>query len=33
VTPTFRGADPAALFACTLHVVDIGGRGVPGVAS
>lgn len=33
VTPTFRGADPVALFACTLHVVDIGGRGVPGAAS
>lgn len=33
VTPTFRGSDPAALFACTLHVVDIGGRGVPGAAS
>ena len=25
VTPTFRGDDPVALFACTLHVVDIGG--------
>ena len=33
VTPTFRGADAVALFACTLHVVDIGGRGVPGAAS
>ena len=33
VTPTFRGADAVALFACTLHVVDIGGRGVPGGAS
>ena len=33
VTPTFRGAEAVALFACTLHVVDIGGRGVPGAAS
>ncbi len=33
VTPTFRGDDPVALFACTLHVVDIGGRGVPGAAN
>jgi len=33
VTPTFRGAEAVALFACTLHVQDIGGRGIPGAAS
>jgi N-methylhydantoinase B len=33
VTPTFRGAKPVAMFACTLHVQDIGGRGIPGAAS
>jgi N-methylhydantoinase B len=27
VTPTFVGGRPIALFACTIHVVDIGGRG------
>ena len=27
VTPTFRGGRPVALFACTVHVVDIGGLG------
>ncbi len=32
VTPAFRGARPVAFFACTLHVVDIGGRGIPGEA-
>jgi N-methylhydantoinase B len=33
VTPTFRGEAAVALFACTLHVQDIGGRGIPGAAS
>ena len=27
VTPAFRGGDLVALFACTSHVVDIGGAG------
>ena len=27
VTPTFVSDKPIALFACTIHVVDIGGRG------
>ncbi len=27
VTPVFRGSDAVALFACTVHVVDIGGPG------
>jgi N-methylhydantoinase A/oxoprolinase/acetone carboxylase beta subunit/N-methylhydantoinase B/oxoprolinase/acetone carboxylase alpha subunit len=27
VTPTFRAGRPVALFACTVHVVDIGGLG------
>jgi len=27
LTPVFRGAAPVALFASTVHVVDIGGRG------
>lgn len=27
VTPIFRGGEPVALFASTVHVVDIGGRG------
>ncbi len=27
VTPVFRGNDAVALFACTVHVVDIGGSG------
>ena len=27
VTPTFRDGRPVALFACTAHVVDIGGIG------
>jgi N-methylhydantoinase B len=27
VTPTFRGGRAVALFACTTHVVDIGGLG------
>jgi len=27
VTPIFRGAHLVAMFACTSHVVDIGGRG------
>ncbi|MFO1057350.1 MAG: hydantoinase B/oxoprolinase family protein [Dongiaceae bacterium] len=27
VTPAFQGGRLAALFACTCHVVDIGGRG------
>src|SRR5260370_37692847 len=30
VTPTFRRGTAVGLFACTLHVVDIGGRGVLG---
>ncbi|MBN8873505.1 MAG: hydantoinase B/oxoprolinase family protein [Rhodospirillales bacterium] len=30
VTPIFRRRKPVALFACTLHVVDIGGVGVSG---
>jgi N-methylhydantoinase B len=28
VTPTFRRGELVALFACTSHVVDIGGRGM-----
>src|SRR5258708_4242771 len=28
VTPAFRGGRPVALFACTSHVVDIGGIGL-----
>ncbi|MBP7063699.1 hydantoinase B/oxoprolinase family protein [Ferrovibrio sp.] len=28
VTPTFRHGRAVALFACTCHVVDIGGRGI-----
>ena len=28
VTPVFRNARLVALFACTCHVVDIGGRGM-----
>ncbi|MEJ0071316.1 MAG: hydantoinase B/oxoprolinase family protein [Pseudomonadota bacterium] len=28
VTPTFRRGRLVALFACTSHVVDIGGRGM-----
>ncbi len=28
VTPIFLDGDPVALFACTTHVVDIGGLGV-----
>ncbi|MBV8848749.1 MAG: hydantoinase B/oxoprolinase family protein, partial [Methylobacteriaceae bacterium] len=28
VTPVFRGSRLVALFACTCHVVDIGGRGM-----
>jgi N-methylhydantoinase B/oxoprolinase/acetone carboxylase alpha subunit len=32
VTPTFRRGAPVGLFACTLHVVDIGGRGIVGAA-
>ncbi|MBO6559157.1 MAG: hydantoinase B/oxoprolinase family protein [Nisaea sp.] len=27
VTPTFRGNEIVALFACTTHVVDVGGKG------
>ncbi len=27
VTPAFRGGEPVALFASTVHVVDIGGAG------
>jgi len=27
VSPVFKGGRPVALFACTCHVVDIGGRG------
>ena len=27
VSPTFRAGHPVALFACTTHVVDVGGRG------
>ncbi|MFI5002699.1 MAG: hydantoinase B/oxoprolinase family protein [Reyranellales bacterium] len=32
VTPTFRRGTAVGLFACTLHVVDIGGRGIVGAA-
>ena len=32
VTPAFRRGAPIGLFACTLHVVDIGGRGIIGEA-
>src|SRR3546814_2238967 len=27
VTPTFLDGRPVGLFACTTHVVDVGGRG------
>src|ERR1700733_13487740 len=30
VTPTFRRGTAVGLFACTLHVVDIGGPGIIG---
>jgi N-methylhydantoinase B len=33
VTPTFRRGVAVGLFADTLHVVDIGGRGVMGAAN
>jgi N-methylhydantoinase B len=33
VTPTFRRGTAVGLFACTLHVVDIGGRGIMGAAN
>jgi N-methylhydantoinase B/oxoprolinase/acetone carboxylase alpha subunit len=32
VTPVFRVGAAVALFACTLHVQDIGGVGIPGAA-
>jgi N-methylhydantoinase B/oxoprolinase/acetone carboxylase alpha subunit len=32
VTPVFRAGRAVALFACTLHVQDIGGVGIPGGA-
>ncbi|WIM11322.1 hydantoinase B/oxoprolinase family protein [Enhydrobacter sp.] len=32
VTPTFRHGKAVGLFADTLHVVDIGGRGIMGAA-
>jgi N-methylhydantoinase B len=32
VTPVFRNGAAVALFACTLHVQDIGGLGIPGAA-
>jgi N-methylhydantoinase B len=32
VTPVFRASSAVALFACTLHVQDIGGVGIPGAA-
>ncbi len=32
VTPVFRNGAAVALFACTLHVQDIGGVGIPGGA-
>ena len=32
VTPTFRRGKAVGLFADTLHVVDIGGRGIVGAA-
>src|SRR5258708_23406647 len=32
VTPTYRRGKPVGLFADTLHVVDIGGRGIVGAA-
>jgi N-methylhydantoinase B len=28
VTPVFKGARIVALFACTCHVIDVGGRGM-----
>ncbi|WP_270933333.1 hydantoinase B/oxoprolinase family protein [Falsiroseomonas oryzae] len=28
VTPCFRGGTMVALFACTCHVIDVGGRGM-----
>src|SRR5438094_2607727 len=28
VSPTFLRGEPVGLFACTVHVVDIGGRGM-----
>jgi N-methylhydantoinase B len=33
VTPTYRGSDAVGFFADTLHVVDIGGRGIVGAAN
>ena len=33
VTPTFRRGRPVGFFADTLHVVDIGGRGIMGAAN
>src|SRR6266851_1519570 len=30
VTPTYRHGKPVGFFADTLHVVDIGGRGIMG---
>jgi N-methylhydantoinase B len=32
VTPTYRHGQPVGFFADTLHVVDIGGRGIVGAA-
>ncbi len=32
VTPTYRRGKPVGFFADTLHVVDIGGRGIVGAA-
>ena len=32
VTPTYRHGKPVGFFADTLHVVDIGGRGIVGAA-
>ena len=28
VTPTFRNGEAVAIFACTTHVVDVGGEGL-----
>ena len=33
VTPTYRSGKPVGFFADTLHVVDIGGRGIVGAAN
>ena len=33
VTPTFRRGQAVGMFADTLHVVDIGGRGIVGAAN